>query len=890
MSKPVTNITLKSNVYVVRKLRQTDDIDYLKCLADKESLRKIQARNSTYRLTSYQRKLLDSVDCLYNREEGVLWGPYKLPDGRVKVVCRCTKLDCKYLLTSCRRYETKESIEKEIALRQELRQQGSMTKEIHGEAIDRTESKDVPAISATSEPPKGTEPTTIPEPPEGMESTTTTEPLKGTEFTTTTEPLKGTESTTTTEPLKGTESTTTPEPLKGTESTTTTEPLKGTEPTTTPEPPKGAESQTSPEHQKEPEPQTKPDLPKGQEPLITGDSSDEQKAVITADHRKRILVNAGPGTGKTWTLIERIKEFLNNEEVEPENIVVLCFSRAAVRVITERLKLADKNRTINARWRSIDIRTFDSFATWLLANLRDAEDDELKELLPDDDDFENLNYEQRILRAKAIFDNDKYKILADSWQHVIVDEVQDLVGPRAELVLAMLNDLPDSCGFTLLGDSCQAIYDYMSEDDNNVISSSVFRKKLLENHSNISQVELTHNYRQNDSLTAFANPYRHAILEQNADIEANEAEAVNQKIASAFWDMDNLDRDSFEKYYAGKKTGILTRTNAQALLIAQKLLGKNIKHLLRSPNTNVPLASWIYQVLTQLSTAAIATQESFIAMFSKLYPNQAENAQAYWDAVISTQDDNTLTAYSVENLLKGILYKAKDMLLFQEPEDADCNIFVSNVHRSKGLEYDNVVVLSDLLTNGVEEKNHLEHKIAYVAITRAKDEITKISMPEKYIYIFKDDSRRCFEQGLYSFGKIYLANFEIQTGDINPFMYAVNKKRQEYIENSIHIGDQMELKKLGGPDEENPLYELKDYDEVVIGQTTADFATAVRTAITRMYKGKFKNKYFTRTFSDIYVVGKTTHISANCPELEGAHKYGDYYVWQGLRLGGFAST
>ena len=670
MSKPATNVTLESNVYVVRKLRQTDDIDYLKCLADKESLEKIKKLNSTYRLTSYQRKLLGSVDCLYNREEGVLWGPYRIPDGRVKVVCRCTKLDCKYLLTSCRRYETKESIEKEIALRQELRQQGGMTKEIHGEAIDRTESKDVPAISATSEPPKGTEPTT------------------------------------------------------------------------TPEHPKGAESQTSPELPKVPKPPT----PQPEEPLITGDSSDEQKVVITADYRKRILVNAGPGTGKTWTLIERIKEFLNNEEVEPENIVVLCFSRAAVRVITERLKLADKNRTINARWRSIDIRTFDSFATWLLANLRDAEDDELKELLPDDDDFENLNYEQRILRAKAIFDNDKYKILADSWQHVIVDEVQDLVGPRAELVLAMLNDLPDSCGFTLLGDSCQAIYDYMSEDDNNVISSSVFRKKLLENHSNISQVELTHNYRQNDSLASFANPYRHAILEQDADIEANEAEAVNQKIAFAFWDMDNLDHDSFEKHYAGKKTGILTRTNAQALLIAQKLLGKNIKHLLRSPNTNVPLASWIYQVLTQLSTDAIATQESFIATFSKLYPKQAENAQAYWDAVISTQNDNTLTAYSVENLLKGILYKAKDMLLFQEPGDADCNIFVSNVHRSKGLEYDNVVVLSDLLTNGEEEKNHLEHKIAYVAITRAKDNITKISMPEKYIYIFKDDSRRCFEQ------------------------------------------------------------------------------------------------------------------------------------------------
>ena len=869
MSKPATNVTLESNVYVVRKLRQTDDIDYLKCLADKESLEKIKKLNSTYRLTSYQRKLLGSVDCLYNREEGVLWGPYMIPDGRVKVVCRCTKLDCKYLLTSCRRYETKESIEKEIALRQELRQQGGMIKETKEEGT---------GISKTLEHQKELELPTTPEHQKEQEPPIPPEYQKETELPTTPEHQKETEP-----PIP-------PEHQKETELPIPPEHQKETELPTPPEPPEVPEPQTPSDLPKGPEPQIPPEPPKRPELLITGDSSDEQKVVITADYRKRILVNAGPGTGKTWTLIERIKEFLNNEEVEPENIVVLCFSRAAVRVITERLKLADKNRTINARWRSIDIRTFDSFATWLLANLRDAEDDELKELLPDDDDFENLNYEQRILRAKAIFDNDKYKILADSWQHVIVDEVQDLVGSRAELVLAMLNDLPDSCGFTLLGDSCQAIYDYMSEDDNNVISSSVFRKKLLENHSNISQVELTHNYRQNDSLASFANPYRHAILEQDADIEANEAEAVNQKIASAFWDMDNLDRDSFEKHYAGKKTGILTRTNAQALLIAQKLLGKNIKHLLRSPNTNVPLASWIYQVLTQLSTVAIATQESFIAMFSKLYPKQAENAQAYWDAVISTQDDNTLTAYSVENLLKGILYKAKDMLLFQEPGDADCNIFVSNVHRSKGLEYDNVVVLSDLLTNGAEEKNHLEHKIAYVALTRAKDEITKISMPEKYIYIFKDDSRRCFEQGLYSFGKIYLANFEIQTGDINPFMYAVNKKRQEYIENSIHIGDQMELKKLGSPEEENPLYELKDYDEVVIGQTTADFATAVRSAITRMYKGKFKNKYFTRTFSDIYVVGKTTHISANCPELEGAHKYGDYYVWQGLRLGGFAST
>ncbi|MCD8378041.1 MAG: UvrD-helicase domain-containing protein [Candidatus Gastranaerophilales bacterium] len=62
----------------------------------------------------------------------------------------------------------------------------------------------------------------------------------------------------------------------------------------------------------------------------------EQGVIIRSAPEKRSVVNAGPGTGKTWTLIEKVKYMLNDDNVDPENILILCFSRAAVDVIRSR--------------------------------------------------------------------------------------------------------------------------------------------------------------------------------------------------------------------------------------------------------------------------------------------------------------------------------------------------------------------------------------------------------------------------------------------------------------------------------------------------------------------------------------------------------------------------
>lgn len=61
-----------------------------------------------------------------------------------------------------------------------------------------------------------------------------------------------------------------------------------------------------------------------------------QHAVIEAAADRRILVEAGPGTGKTHTAALRLAKLVRSD-VSPAQILVLSFSRSAVRTLTNRL-------------------------------------------------------------------------------------------------------------------------------------------------------------------------------------------------------------------------------------------------------------------------------------------------------------------------------------------------------------------------------------------------------------------------------------------------------------------------------------------------------------------------------------------------------------------------
>ncbi|SFE17526.1 tetratricopeptide repeat protein [Succiniclasticum ruminis] len=202
----------------------------------------------------------------------------------------------------------------------------------------------------------------------------------------------------------------------------------------------------------------------------------KQSDIITASPRKSFFVDAGPGTGKTYTLIQKLNYMVTQEGVEADGILVLCFTNAAVDEIRFRLKQfvangADRSLVL------VDVRTFHSFAWWLI----NEANSELIDSGWDPVNMASLYFEKSLVYAKKIFESFGQEVVA-RWEYFIVDEIQDLTNTLGNFVLEIINAcLSVGCGVSVLGDACQAIYDYQ-ESQSNSLKSGEFYKTLFPSH------------------------------------------------------------------------------------------------------------------------------------------------------------------------------------------------------------------------------------------------------------------------------------------------------------------------------------------------------------------------------------------------------------------------
>lgn len=612
----------------------------------------------------------------------------------------------------------------------------------------------------------------------------------------------------------------------------------------------------------------------------------EQTDIIELNPEERTVVNAGPGTGKTWTLIEKIKYMLSVEDVSPEKVLVLCFSRSAVEVIRNRLENAADRDELPLNWHEIDVRTFDSFATYLLAWMQENKPDEL----PNGFSLEFANYEKRIVAAVSVITT--FTDLLIEYQHVIVDEVQDLVGVRAEMVLALLKNLPDTCGFTILGDSCQSLYDYLAVNDAAIMDSNRFYESVFQMYPGANYFALSRNYRQGDEFGMMLTPYRKAILTGAAKDRTEASKKLASELPTASVNIKHFSSADAAKYKKTGTLGILTRTNGQALQISAWLRAEGVKHTLQKPLNSQELASWISRVLMQAETDVIDLRE-FSDIFTRLYPEKKSSVDRYWNAILSTQRDQTKRHYEIEDLLRGLMQNAKNPLLFEEPVSSPSEITISNIHRAKGREFDSVLILGDILeamTND-ETDDVLEHKVCYVALTRPKKNVEKVSLSTQYIYTSKDEIRRCFKAGGRR-GHNYLSHLEVgESTDVDMRSLASNINVQSHIQ-KLSADTRLMLVRCPESTKSYVVYKIvpEENEQMVLGYTTASFARDIERAIQRIYKSKstVAYSYYPEIFSDIYLNGLCTCISASDAGIEGAKKIGDMYIWYGLDISGFA--
>src|SRR5690606_26576991 len=82
----------------------------------------------------------------------------------------------------------------------------------------------------------------------------------------------------------------------------------------------------------------------------------EQRAVVEQPAGARTLVTAQAGAGKTHTLVRRLDRLVAEEDLSAGEILVLTFSRAAVRELKNRLVRYGEAA------RHVRVQTFDSWA------------------------------------------------------------------------------------------------------------------------------------------------------------------------------------------------------------------------------------------------------------------------------------------------------------------------------------------------------------------------------------------------------------------------------------------------------------------------------------------------------------------------------------------------
>ncbi|MFI8856878.1 UvrD-helicase domain-containing protein [Streptomyces prasinus] len=450
----------------------------------------------------------------------------------------------------------------------------------------------------------------------------------------------------------------------------------------------------------------------------------EQRTVVEQPWDARVLVTAGAGAGKTHTLVRRLDALCGHEDpeeaLEATDILVLTFSRAAARELRERItRHGDRARRVRAQ-------TFDAWAYGVLV-----------QAYPDRD-WATTSFDERIKAAAEAVEEGSLEA-GDSVppSHVVIDEVQDLLGDRRELVEALLDRYQETCGFTVVGDAAQSVYGFQIEDpaERNDETGRFFEWLRSSYPDDLVELRLTENFRA-------VTPEARIALSHGPRLQrvrdADEAVTIYEELRDLLLDPVNSLGDLTDEYTLqglrdlDDACAVLTRDNRQALVVSRLLHENGIGHRLRRPLEERPVPYWVAELLRRTEAAGLP-EERFRSLLEQIPLPHEPNAGALWTVLRRATRSPGRSALDLDRL-RRLVADGRFPDEAADPETA--RIVVSTVHRAKGLEFDRVIVLTPPTVAelhkqyGTEADLPAEARALYVAMTRARQDLYHIHCPE----------------------------------------------------------------------------------------------------------------------------------------------------------------
>jgi hypothetical protein len=438
-------------------------------------------------------------------------------------------------------------------------------------------------------------------------------------------------------------------------------------------------------------------------PAVTWDLSAEQTEIINLPADAHALVSAAAGTGKTHTLAGRLTRLIERDGLAAgDDVLVLSFSRAAVAELRRRIGALASDA------RYVGVATFDSFATRILAAAEPA------------GSWPRLDYEGRIRSAVELLSRDQASDEVKLVRHVLVDEIQDLVGSRAQLVMALLRQA--EAGFTLFGDPAQAIYDYQAAQEHAAPAGSDLYAWVHRHFAaDLLTLQLTHDYRA-------ATPQTRTVADIGTQLRKPEPDhaTVSHELRTIFLSLPTAGLMAARRMLVREATDIsalLTRTNGEALLLSRALFDAGIRHRYQRPGEEKAAPAWLSALTTGMSETR-ATRATLGARLEQIAAAMLVSPDKLYGLL------RTLgPGHGREIDLRRIADRVREEDL---PEDLNevppSSVVVSTIHRAKGLEFDRVF-LTDQRDGDADDPGE-ENRILYVALSRARREIFQVDRPD----------------------------------------------------------------------------------------------------------------------------------------------------------------
>lgn len=460
------------------------------------------------------------------------------------------------------------------------------------------------------------------------------------------------------------------------------------------------------------------------------------------------VVIAGPGTGKTHTLIERIRYLIGEKQIQPENILAVTFTHKAAEEMTSRIQ-----QVANAA--PPVIKTIHAWCYHLLTT-------ELPEppiLLTEEEmrSFLNTNAEEAhnymdfdgliTTTYELLKTNDEIRTkYQQQYQHILIDEYQDLNRAQQDLLLL----LAENAVLFAIGDPNQAIYGFRGANTEGF-------SDLMEKRANLTTITLVENYRSCQNIVDAAyslfplEPKQHArrtttgrVYSTVTATENSEALAITREIQSLVGGVTRQDHDTgrVQSYIEGTYTfgdiAILMRNRFQGTALKKALIqaGLPFKYVDHEESADDSLIQALAHI-AETDVLRMPFNTSLYEYISKIF-SQYEVPKDL--SSMYGKEARALTTNNIEHDLRLFNELAKLMRTDPSISIAAEKVNLITVHASKGLEWPVVFVpgLEDGVFPYLRDPNDTdlaeERRLLFVAMTRAKDQLYLTRSKKRMVY------------------------------------------------------------------------------------------------------------------------------------------------------------